>query len=188
MPPSERFLDFNETSNAQDYFTRALHFLRQTPEDPYAWKWAFIALHSALYGFAIIACAGSDYFQVLIPKKNKKLTGDENLISCRAALIRLQDPKCFTPPLVLTDSQKRSIRLLNDVLRNKFMHYIPCGWTIEMSGVTTIIEDVTFVVEHIALNMGMNVQLRLFDRHKILHTSLEIHHFLKHCSLNNEKC
>ena len=49
-------LTFNETTNAFDYLVRASGFIQEVPSNPESWKWVIIALHGALYGFAISAC------------------------------------------------------------------------------------------------------------------------------------
>lgn len=173
MKPSERALEFDAVSNSLDYFSRSLAFLRQAPEDPHAWKWVFISLHGALYGFSIIECSGTDYFQVLKTRKKEKLVGNEDLIPFPEAIERLQDSS-RQKYLLLNAGQKHSIDMLNVALRNRFIHYIPGSWTIIMDGVPKIILDSTDVIQHISTKMSKSNNITQGDQDRIEHIANEI--------------
>ena len=107
------WLKFTEETNALDYLERAVEFIRQAEATPSAWKWVILALHGALYGFAIAACKGTDYQTVV--RKTKK--GVEHLISFDEALEMCADAAWMGSlhgglALRLTVSQKNSIRQL----------------------------------------------------------------------------
>ena len=126
-------------TNALDFLERAGEFIRQTESDIKAWKWVILALHGALYGFAISACRSTDYKNII--RRTKK--GVERLISLDEALRICQDGKWMGTlyggkPLELTDGQKYSIKKLKKTLRNNFEHYIPKGWSIEIHGLPGI--------------------------------------------------
>jgi hypothetical protein len=73
-----------------------------------------------------------------------KERGEEKLISFDKVFERCQDPNCMSTcgrPLVLSESQKESIRLLKKELRNKMEHYVPSGWSIEIHGMPQIAID-----------------------------------------------
>jgi hypothetical protein len=132
---TERYLTFTEETNALDYLERAEQFIREAATDDRAWKWVVIALHGALYGFAICACKGTDYHTVTYQTKR----GDLKLISFQKALAACQDPQRITmtvlsKPLVLTPDQTGAIDRLQQALRNPFEHYIPTSWHIEIRG------------------------------------------------------
>lgn len=138
-----KWLKFTEETNALDYLERAGQFISQTEANPSAWKWVVLALHGALYGFAIAACKDTDYQTVV--RRTKK--GTEHLISFDEALTMCADPAWMGTvhrglALQLTDSQKDSIRRLKKTLRNNFEHYVPGGWSIEIHGLPRISIDI----------------------------------------------
>jgi len=47
--------------------------------------------------------------------------------------------------LPITLSQRRSFRLLNG-LRNQFAHFIPLGWSVELSGLPAVFGDMLAVI------------------------------------------
>ncbi|HWR90533.1 MAG TPA: hypothetical protein VN260_09745, partial [Dissulfurispiraceae bacterium] len=73
-----------EETNALDYLEKAASFIRETEQNGLAWKWVVLALHGALYGFAICASQGTNYENVT--KVTKK--GERKLISFDKALQR----------------------------------------------------------------------------------------------------
>jgi hypothetical protein len=94
-----------------------------------------IALHGALYGFAVCALQGTNPDNVI--RKTKK--GEERLIDLNEALRRCQDGRWMrmtvnSKTLCLTPNQKQAIHTLKNLLRNNFEHYIPKTWSIELHG------------------------------------------------------
>ena len=79
-----KWLRLTEKTNALDYLEKAYDFIRQTETSVLAWKWVILALHSALYGFAICACQGTtpDFVAPKI-KKGKIRVNDSLLISIK---------------------------------------------------------------------------------------------------------
>jgi len=154
-----KYLRLTEETNALDYLGRAASFIRETEKELLAWKWVVLSLHGALYGFAICACQGTNYENVTI--KNNR---GEKLISFDDALKQCQDPSqmrmlVHSQPLVLSDSQKDSIRRLKKELRNKMEHYIPSGWSIEIHGMPQIAIDVLDVIRFLAVETGTYIHL-----------------------------
>ncbi|MGH7890330.1 MAG: hypothetical protein ACRENF_07235, partial [Thermodesulfobacteriota bacterium] len=148
-----KYIRLDEKSNAIDYLDRAFQFIQQLEQDVLVWKWVIIALHGALYGFAICACAGSnpDYVAPIIKKGKNK--GKRHLISLDSALELCQNftSYVFSKPLQLSDTQKESIRWLKDEFRNEFEHFSPKGWSIELHGMPQIIIDVLDLIRYLAL-------------------------------------
>ena len=60
MQFEEKFLRINEETNAIDYLVKADSYIKEAETSDIAWKWVTIALHGALYGFAIAASSGTD--------------------------------------------------------------------------------------------------------------------------------
>ena len=60
MARGNDWLRLTEETNALDYLERAGSFIVDADQDNFAWKWVVLALHGALYGFAIAACKGTN--------------------------------------------------------------------------------------------------------------------------------
>jgi hypothetical protein len=121
--------------------------------DSVRWKWAIMALHQALYGFAISAVQGTDSLSVLQNRENP----DSKLISIWEALKRARDSRYVWPgaaPLVTTAAEERAIERLSSEFRNGFEHFRPASWSIEVSGMPKIFHQVLRVVEFVALESG----------------------------------
>lgn len=162
---TEHFLSFTEETNALDYLERATQFVREAASDDRAWKWAIIALHGALYGFAICACKGTDYHTVTSQTKR----GYRKLISFQDALAACQNPQRITmtvlsKPLLLTVEQKTAIDRLQQTLRNQFEHYIPSSWHVEIHGMPTIAIHCLEVIRFLALEVGNYTHLSAEQR------------------------
>lgn len=142
-------IEFTEESNALDYLGRASDFIRRIESDPYAWKWVVLALHGALYGFAVCACKGTDCENV--KRKGKLITLDDSLKMCQdeSWMCTLHGAR----PLVLSSDQKKSIAMLKRSLRNHFEHYVPRAWAIELHGMPRICVDVLEVIRVLSVEI-----------------------------------
>lgn len=146
-----KYFRLDERSNALDYLRKVRLHLTEVENDQWAWKWAFIALHGALYGFAITVAKGTDDSSVL--KKNGQL------ISFCSALEHCQKIGAVEK---LSDSQEKSLKLLTESLRNEFMHFQPKGWSIEIHGFPKIAIEVLGLVQ--ALSKHPNVCIHMSGR------------------------
>lgn len=183
----EKWLRLTEETNALDYLERAVGFVRETEKNPLAWKWVVLSLHSALYGFAICACQGTNYENVT----TKTRKGEDKLISFDEALKRCQDPNCMnmlvhSQPLVLSESHKDSIRRLKKELRNKMEHYVPSGWSIEIHGMPQIAIDVLDVIRVLAVETGTYIHLNQAQIKRIKSSVFQSKRFLKKTKLYQE--
>jgi len=122
------------------------HFLEHIPSEK-KWKWAIIAIHQALFGFAVCAIQGTDS-RWLIKNNNK-------LITVWAALERAKDAKSMplgiSKPLVTSPEEDAAIKKLTNEFRNEFEHFKPKLWSIELSGMPTIMRHVLRVIRFLAL-------------------------------------
>ncbi len=153
------YLRLTEETNALDYLQKTYDYICKVDADVFAWKWVIIALHGALYGFAICACAGSNPDYVAPVTKKGKNKGERHLISLNKALELCQNPRWMrmfvhSKYLQLSEQQKESIKWLKDEFRNEFEHFSPKGWSIELHGMPQIIIDVLDVVRFLALDTG----------------------------------
>jgi len=144
------FLWIDEKENAIDSLEKCLEFLRKVEEDWFYWKWVIISLHNALYGFMICILTQGNYDNVLrSTKKYQKLIDFDKALRCvqTREYVRGYDIK----PIQLTCSQKKSVSILKNVLRNNFEHFVPKGWYIELGGMQDIIRDITEIIESLLL-------------------------------------
>jgi len=145
------YLRLDEKTNAIDYLRFAYRFIIQTDKDLIYWKWGCIALHGALYGFAICACRGSNNELVAPIIKKGKRKGERELISIGKALEYCQNKNVmkryvFSEELNIKDYQSDSLNWLINELRNEFMHFTPKGWSIEIHGLPQIILDILDII------------------------------------------
>jgi hypothetical protein len=148
----EQWLRLDELTNALDYLETCCRVLETFP-DPIRWKWAILALHQAIYGFAICAVRGTDSRSVLVSGRR----GAHRLIPVWEALARAQEPARLWPtasPLVLTTDEEAALHRLFDEFRNGFAHFQPCGWSIEVSGMADLFQPAVAVLRRLALDLG----------------------------------
>lgn len=187
MAIRSKWLRLTEETNALDYLEKAAWFIQQTEKDLLAWKWVVLSLHGALYGFAICACQGTNYENVVT--KNKK--GEEKLIPFDKALELCQDNKhmgmlAHSQPLALTGTQSDSIRRLKKELRNKMEHYVPSGWSIEVHGIPAIAIDVLDVIQFLAIETQTYIHLKQAQMRRVKSRVFQSKKFLKKTKLYQE--
>jgi len=140
----------DELDDAIDNLEMTAFFLEELPSDR-KWKWAIIAMHQALYGFAICSTTPSDASFALKAPSNP----NSHLISVWTALKRAKDPAWkrwgHSQPLVTSEEEGRAIRKLIKGFRNEFAHFRPKAWAIEVSGMPDIFRRVLRVIKHLAL-------------------------------------
>jgi len=160
-----KYLRLTEEINALDYLEKFYFFLSQTNSDIMAWKWVIIALHGALYGFAICACKGSSFKNVL----NKRIKRKNHLITFDKALELCQDTNFMhmKKPLKLTPQQNESVQKLSKLLRDEFVHYVPKNWSIEIHGFPQIVLDVLEIIEFLLINSGIWSSFNEIQKKKI---------------------
>ena len=184
---SSKWLRFTAETNALDFLERAGVFIRQTESDIKAWKWVILALHGALYGFAISACRSTSYENII--RRTRK--GVKRLISLDEALRICQDVKWMGTlyggkPLELSDSQKDSIRRVKKTLRNNFEHYIPKCWYIEIQGLPRITMDVLDVIRFLSVETFRYQHLNQSQRRRIKSVIYQSKRLLKKSNLYQE--
>lgn len=181
-----KILSLSEEENALDYLEQAYNFIKQAENNNLAWKWVIIALHGALYGFAICALKGTDPDRVTYTTKSGK-----KLISFNKALKRCQKPEYMhmlatSKCLQLTDEQNESIHYLKDTFRNNFEHFIPKSWYIELHGIPKIVIDVLDVIRFLALDTGNYIDLTEKQMKKVKSIVFQSKKILKMSTLYKE--
>jgi hypothetical protein len=161
------YLRTDESEEAVSALEMVADRLAVVEEDIYQWKWAIIALHNAAQGFMVLALRGTNSFHVLGKKAAKAWTeavaagevpppGDRletylNLYSRTKGqrMMMYVNSRKFQPH----DTQDDSIRDLN-ALRNDFVHFLPKGWSLEVSGLPAMFEDVLAYVDFLGWDSG----------------------------------
>ncbi len=180
---SIKLISFDEQTNALDYLEKSFYFLQTVDIEPQNWKWVIITLHSAIYGFAISACRGTDSDSVI--KKNRK--GYKQLISFGEALDRCQNPNFMRANVnykyyEFSEQQKDSLRVLQKVFRNNFEHFTPKAWSIEIHDMPLMILDCLDVVRLLIVYSDIGWRLKstnlrkaksiIYQSKKIIHNSI----------------
>lgn len=181
-----KYLSLSEEENALDYLEQAYNFIKQAENNNLAWKWAIIALHGALYGFAICTLKGTNPDRVTYNTKSGK-----KLISFNEALKRCQKPKYMhmlvtSKCLQLTDQQNKSIHYLKDTFRNNFEHFIPKSWFIELHGIPQIVIDVLNIIRFLSLDTGNFIHLTQKQIQRIKSIVFQSKRILKRSTLYKE--
>lgn len=144
------WLRLDELSNAIDNLEMCGHFLATLPH-PVRWKWGILALHQAIYGFAICAVKGTDDMSVLQRRRGPRL------ISIWEALKRANDPQFLwlgAAPIQLTQVETEALQKLFAEFRNGFEHFQPAGWSIEVSGMPSLFRTGVGLLRRLALEQG----------------------------------
>jgi hypothetical protein len=153
-PEPLRWLRLDTLTNAIDNLEMCGYFLRTFP-DPIRWKWAILALHQAIYGFAICAVKGTQDTSVLYESQGK--SKEQRLISIWKALERARDARYLWPgasPLLITSDEDRALQKLFAEFRNGFEHFQPAGWSIEVSGMPNLFRQAVAVLKRLARDQG----------------------------------
>ncbi|MDT3322019.1 hypothetical protein Q4Q52_19985 [Shewanella sp. SP1S2-4] len=143
----ERWAKYDTESNAIDSLEKAALFLKTVKDNPEDWKWVVICMFSSLYGFAIQVAKGSDDSSVIKVAKN----GHSRLISFGEALKDCKRSIGARTALVTTEHEDWAIDNIQNQFRNKFEHYNPGSWSIEVSGFPVIIYHILNVIRRLSL-------------------------------------
>lgn len=176
MKIQPKCLHLTEELNALDFFEKAVAFLRETNASDIAWKWVVIGLHGAMYGFAVSACRGTD---------SSSVVQGEHLISFDQALKRCESGRSGKP-LVLSAEERESIRWLKKLLRNRFEHYRPCHWSIELHGFPTLALNCVRVIDTLATATSQWVHLERTERKRLRQLAEEAKALLLNSKLHIE--
>lgn len=178
------FMRIDETENAIDYLEKAAQSAMEK-DDPLRWKWIVLGLHQSLYGFLVLALGGNTNYELVLnpPRKDKKKKGsvpskrrkqippaERKLIDFRTALVRACQKEYMSRfvrscPLTITMQQRESLSKLRAEFRNRFIHYIPTLWSIEIEAFREVFRDTLDIIETLVFETE-TVSTILFDRNR----------------------
>jgi len=163
----ENWLRTDETQQAVLALQMATEHLQRVMDNPHHWQWVIVGLHNALQGFMVLALRGTNSINVLTdecarewmaayerrdgnypePKLDSFLNLYKKIKSDRMKMY--VHSRSFKP----SGTQGRSIKKLNS-LRNEFIHFVPKGWSLEISGLPHIVGDCLNVISFLAFDCG----------------------------------
>ena len=161
-----RWLRTDETEEALAGLESLAKFCKGVGNDLYEWRWVVLAAHNALQGFMVLSLRSSEG---LLPLKDdiaaKWLeayqTGgkypEERLDSFLNLYKKIQSERMRrflnSESFVPVGTQTWSVRKLN-ALRNKFIHFLPQSWSLEVSGLPAIVLDCLATIEFLSFESG----------------------------------
>jgi len=159
----ENWLRTDELNEAVRALEIVEKFLSNVISDTYYWKWVVIALHNSLQGFMVCALRGSSGLNVLKDKVAKKWSKAYQSGSGKYPVeildtylnlykkIKSNNMKMYvgSKKFCPKGQEDHNVKELNQ-LRNKFIHFTPAGWSLEVSGLPIIIKDCIAIIEFLA--------------------------------------
>jgi hypothetical protein len=162
-----------QTDEADDVAGSIRHVLRSAEfvaEDPQAWKWVALSLHSALQGACVCHLTTSAPPIGAVTPRNaaewlayhEKSRSDPDAKPPRSWLMELPDLlKAIRKPhsagdrsnlagIELSNAELNWLRRFHKAVRNQFVHFEPMGWSLELSGIPEIAVLVSRIVRDIA--------------------------------------
>ncbi len=164
------WLKTDESVEAVSDFEMFSEQLKRVIEDPHRWKWTIIALHSGIQGMMVLALKGSNSFRVLRKDDKKQYLdwyeGDQSdesrprdlkLTNFLDLYKKIKGDKmimfCHSQKFVPKGTHDRSVKLLNG-LRNKYIHFTPKRWMLELGGLPAMASDCLEIAEFLAWESG----------------------------------
>ncbi|GAA0819487.1 hypothetical protein GCM10009111_23550 [Colwellia asteriadis] len=166
---SDRWARFDTESNAMDSLEKTAQFLRTVKDNPEDWKWVIVSSFSSLYGFAIQVAKGSDDRSVIQVTKK----GHERLITFGDALKKCKQSLGARAALETSKDEDDSINKIQNEFRNKFEHFNPGSWSIEISGFPSHIFNIVNVIERLALDINFYSHLSISQKDNLKYVIAE---------------
>lgn len=134
--------------------------------DFYRWKWVIISTHNALQGFMVLALRHGNGLLALKDEiaaqwlkayreggqyPVEKLDNFLNLYK----KVKSDRMLCYghSKKFIATPDHNRSVKKLNE-LRNEFIHFVPKGWSLELTGLPGICLHCLEVIEFLGWESG----------------------------------
>ena len=132
---------------------------RMVESDDSCWKWSVISLHSAVqsamafylsFGNDLLVMAQKDAEAWLTAHYNDTAYPETQMDSFLNLYKKIKANPILGYTFTPKGQQGRSIKKLN-TLRNEFIHFMPKGWSIELSGMPSIFKDCLGIVSKLGL-------------------------------------
>lgn len=165
-----------QTDEVEDVAGSIRHAIRACQfagEDPQAWKWVVLALHSALQGACVCHLTGTTAPLGAVTKRNASewLTYLEesrtnpdarppktHLMNLPDLLEAVRRPRSAgdhsnDAGVTVSETELLWLRRFHDDIRNQFVHFEPNGWSIDVSGIPELARLIGRIISEI-LEMG----------------------------------
>jgi len=175
------WLRTDERKEALNALVKLHQFLKEVEEDVYNWKWVIIATHNATQGFMVLALKGFNSLNVYKNNSAKKcidayekgytypsyveLDKFLNLYS----KIKSEHMKQYIHSKIFegdTDTDE-AMKILNDEIRNNFIHFTPKSWSLVVNGLPTICLKVLNIIEFLVKESGNIYSYDEDDEYKV---------------------
>ena len=171
------------TDEAEDVAGSIRHVLREArfvAEDPQAWKWVALGLHSALQGAcvchliwsapplgAVTSRNAEEWIEYLEDSRtNPQARRPKTYLMALPDLLKaVRKPRSAgdrsnLAGIAISDSELSWLCNFHEQIRNQFVHFEPRGWSIEVSGIPEIAKFVSRVIQEI---LGVGYAFRRQD-------------------------
>lgn len=163
---TENWIETNEVQDVAGSIRHILRVARFVGEDPLAWKWVVLALHSALQGACVCHLTTTAAPVGAVTKRNagEWLTYFEDsrtnpearppkthLMGLPDLLKAVRRSHSAGGPsdeadVAISESELSWLMRFHDSIRNQFVHFEPIGWSIEVSGIPEIAKLVARII------------------------------------------
>lgn len=169
----EVWLITDETEEAISALEMLAEIIPSINFDNYRWKWAIIAIHNALQGFMVLALRERNRLIVLTKKSAKKwITVDEHNRTDPDNKLKYPEEKLdnflnlydkiksdsmlfyfYSKKFKSNNEHDESVKMINN-LRNEFIHFVPKGWSLELTGAPKVCLKCIEIIEFIYFESG----------------------------------
>jgi hypothetical protein len=173
MTEKELWVHTDEAEDVAGSIRHALRCRQFASDDPQAWKWVALALHSALQGACVCHLVTTASPLGAVTKENagewlayfEASRTNPNISPPKTYLLSLPDllkaarksqsagDGTNTAGVKVTDQELQWLRRFHDDIRNQFVHFQPRGWSLEVSGVPALGEVIARIIGEI-LDIG----------------------------------
>lgn len=150
--------DFFITDECEDIVSSLKQFIstsEKIQEDDTNWKWAILSLHSAVqsmmafhlgFGNDLLVMTQEDAEAWLKAHKNNTQYPLTKMDSFPNLYKKIKKHQILGFKYEPKGQEGKSIKKLN-LLRNEFIHFMPKGWSIELSGMPNVFNDCLNIIE-----------------------------------------
>jgi hypothetical protein len=173
---NKKFIEFTDETNAIDYLSKVPFFLKSAETNRKDWKWVIIALHGALYGFAVCAVKSGDSSHLKTKAGRLKPIGQVIELCKNPELMRSQSGRT---ELILEEGEEKALSRLKNEIRNNFEHFHPNRtWYISEFAFIPTTETCLSIIEKLhprltdgcflSKNQHIKIRSHIFQARKIL--------------------
>lgn len=189
---AENWIETDEAKDVAGSIRHVISLAQFVDEDPLAWKWVVMALHSALQGACVChltttaAPVGAvternagewlTYFDNMHTNPNAKPPAT-HLMGLPELLKAVRKPhsagdRSNADGVTISDSELNWLCRFHKNIRNQFAHFEPKGWSIEVSGIPEIAKLIARIIGEI-LEFGWAFRHLNFAQRKEMRRNLQ---------------